>query len=93
MLTHIVLFSFDDPADADEVAQRLAAMAGGIAEILDLQVGRDVVGSPRSYDVGLIVRLADRAALDVYANHPEHLPVVELVRDRGGRTVVVDFED
>src|SRR6188474_548279 len=37
----------------------------------------DVVRSPRSYDTGLLVMFGDRAALDAYQKHPQHVPVAE----------------
>ena len=92
MLTHIVLFDFTDPADAEEVAVKLREMAPKIPEIQGLEVGHDVVRSDRSYQLGLIVRLADREALQTYAAHPEHTPVLEFIKARVARSAAVDFE-
>lgn len=92
MLTHMVMFDFEDPADADEAIRMLVEMAPRIEVVEDLRVGRDVIGSERSFDVGLVVTLPDRAALDVYSAHPAHLPVLEFIRARASRSAAVDFE-
>src|ERR1700749_3278765 len=78
-LTHIVCFKYK--ADVPETIRvqhrdRLQALAG-LSGVSDLKVGRDVVGSARSYDTGLIVTFADRAALDAYQKDPQHVPVAQ----------------
>ena len=92
MLTHMVMFDFDDPADADEAVRLLLEMAPQIEVVQELRAGRDVVGSERSFDVGLVVTLPDRDALQVYADHPAHQPVLEFIRGRATRSAAADFE-
>ena len=94
MLTHIVCFKYK--ADTPETARadhrsRLAALKG-IDGILDLQVGGDIVRSPRSYDTGLIVLFRDRAALDAYQKNPTHVPVAQFGVSLCEHIVAVDFE-
>jgi stress responsive alpha/beta barrel protein len=95
MLTHIVCFKYKaDTSDAvrrDHLArlQALATLPG----MIDLRVGADVVRSPRSYDTGLIVRFADRAALDAYQKNPQHVPVAQHGVSLCEHIVAVDFED
>jgi Stress responsive A/B Barrel Domain len=95
MLTHIVCFKYkSDTSDAtrrDHLA-RLQAL-GALPGIIDLRVGADVVRSPRSYDTGLIVRFADRAALDAYQKNPQHVPVAQHGASLCEHIVAIDFED
>ena len=91
MLTHIVLFDVDTPDNAEEVVRRLTEMAPKIDVVESLEVGRDVIGSDRSWQIGLIVKLADRDALDTYATHPEHVAVLEFIRSVVVRSAAVDF--
>lgn len=91
MLTHIVLFDVDTPDNAEEVVRRLTEMAPKIDVVESLEVGRDVVGSDRSWQIGLIVKLADREALDTYAAHPEHVVVLDFIRSCVTRSAAVDF--
>ena len=48
--------------------------------------------SPRSYDTGLLITFADRAALDVYAQHPQHVPVAQYGVSLSEHIVSVDFQ-
>jgi hypothetical protein len=81
----------DGAARADH-RRKLQGLAG-IGGLIDLTVGADVVGSSRSYDTGLIVRFADRAALDAYQKHPQHVPVAQHGVALCEHIVAVDFED
>jgi hypothetical protein len=94
MVVHLVSFKYR--ADVDAAARqdhrtRLKALAD-IEGILDFKVGEDFVRSPRSYDTGLAVLFRDRAALDVYAGHPRHVPVAHLGRDLSDSIIAVDFD-
>ena len=50
--------------------------------VLDVSLGRRFNDAPRAhgYTHGIVVRLVNAEALPVYANHPQHLAVVELLR-------------
>ncbi len=76
-----------------EHVARLRGLARFIPEILSLSVGADVLRLARSYDTGLVATFPDRAALDAYTNHPEHLQVAAMGRDISEHVVSVDFED
>ena len=94
MLLHLVCFRYK--ADVDKATRadhrgRLKALAT-LDGIIDLKVGEDVVRSPRSYDTGLMITFADRAALDVYAKHPEHVPVAQFGVSLSEHIVSVDFQ-
>ncbi len=75
----------------EEHVARLRRLAGVIPEIESLSVGFDVLGLPRSYDTGLVATFRDRAALDAYTVHPEHVRVVEWGRDLSASVASVDF--
>lgn len=94
MLTHIVCFKYKgDVAEAQRADHRarLRALAS-LPGVVDLQVGADVVRSPRSYDTGLVVTFTDRSALDAYAAHPQHVPVAQFGASLSEHIVAVDFE-
>lgn len=96
MLTHIVIWKYrpDVPpaVRADHVA-KLRALTAVIPELVSLAVGTDVLGLPRSYDTGLVAVFQDRAGLDAYTNHPQHLEVAGMGRDIAAHVASVDFED
>jgi hypothetical protein len=94
MLAHLISFKYK--ADVDESIRRdhRARLAGlsGIPGVVELKVGADVVRSPRSYDTGLLVMFEDRAALDAYQKHPQHVPVAQFGVSISDHIVAVDFE-
>ena len=96
MLKHVVLMEFKKDAPDDcpqQVIAALKALPNLIPEIERLEVGIDTVGDPRCLDLGLIVRVADKEALQRYNDHHAHKRVVaECIRPYLERAVVVDFE-
>jgi hypothetical protein len=96
VLTHIVCWKYREEVGEEERREhvaRLRRLTEFIPEILSFAVGADVLRLPRSYDTGLVATFQDRAALDAYTNHPEHLAVAALGRDVSAHVVSVDFED
>lgn len=96
MLTHIVIWKYraDVPQSArDEHITRLRNLNSVIPEIESLTVGSDTLHLPRSYDTGLVAIFRDRAALDAYTAHPEHVKVAEFGRSISDLVASVDFKD
>ena len=96
MLTHIVAWKYR--ADVEQFAREehvnlLRKLRDIIPEAQSLSVGFDTLHLPRSYDTGLVAVFADRAALDVYTVHPEHVKVAEFGRSISEHVVSVDFID
>ena len=61
--------------------------------MLDIEVGTDFLGSPRSYDVFLQVTLKDRAALDEYQADAYHCDVVKTyMHAHVASSVALDYE-
>lgn len=94
MLTHIVVWKYR--ADIEQFAREehvklLRALASIIPEVQTLAVGFDVLSLPRSYDTGLVATFADRAALEAYTVHPEHVKVAEFGRSISEHVASVDF--
>jgi hypothetical protein len=95
MLTHIVIWKYraDVPqATRAEHLARLRALAHVIPEVVSLSVGFDELHLPRSYDTGLVALFHDRAGLDAYTVHPQHVAVANLGRDIAAHVASVDFE-
>ena len=96
MLTHIVVWKYrpevETPLREEHVAL-LRNLASVIAEVQSLVVGFDVLHLARSYDTGLVAVFADRAALNTYTIHPEHVKVADFGRLISEHVASVDFED
>ena len=96
MLTHIVVWKYRaeiEQAIREEHVARLRNLATIIKEVESLSVGFDTLGLPRSYHTGLVAVFRDRAALDAYTVHPDHVMVADFGRTISEHVASVDFED
>ena len=98
MLRHIVMWQLRDEADGQSraanalaVQQALMSLRSKIAEIADLEVGLNINGSERAWDIVLVSTFESQEALDAYSAHPAHQEVVRLIRSVSAETRVVDF--
>lgn len=94
MVTHVVMFKLKDrsPESVNAAIEKIRALNGQIDVLRSLEVGADFMRSERSFDLALIARFDDRAALKVYAEHPLHQPVLAYMRDVAETAVAVDYE-
>lgn len=96
MLEHLVLFKFKpDVGDAhiDRVAAALMALKANVPSIIDITAGRNFSERAQGFQLGLVVRLKDKAGLASYMAHPNHQAVVvDLVRPFTDNIVAVDYE-
>ena len=96
MLTHIVIWKYRveiEPQVREEHVSLLRSLSSVIKEIESLSVGFDVLRLPRSYDSGLVAAFKDRAALQAYTVHPEHVKAADFGRTISEHVASVDFED
>jgi hypothetical protein len=94
MLTHVVIWKYRADVDQDirdQHVEMLRKLSGVITELRGLSVGFDVLGLPRSYDTGLVALFDDRAGLDAYTVHPEHVKVANFGRTISEHVASVDF--
>ncbi len=95
MLTHLVIWKYRtdiEPEVREEHVTMLRSLATKISELESLQVGFDVLGLPRSYDTGLVAVFADRAGLEAYTVHSEHIKAADFGRTISAHVASVDFE-
>ena len=96
MLTHIVVWKYRKDVEQfarEEHVNLLRRLSSIIPEVQSLAVGFDMLFLPRSYDTGLVATFADKAALDAYTVHPEHVKVAEFGRSISEHVASVDFID
>lgn len=77
MILHCVFCDFhsDSTLSAQQnVLSRLADFSRTLEGVMgfDHGINRDFENKSAAYDQGFIIRFADRAALDAYAQHPTH---------------------
>jgi len=93
MLIHVVMMNLRDPeADADRLAGLLNDLNGQIPELQSMAAGRNVVASDRAWDLALVSRFDDLAAMQAYQTHPAHVAVGAQIRAAATELAAVDFD-
>lgn len=94
MIRHIVLFNIKEEykAEIPQLVQNFYGMKGKIEGLLELEAGQDILGSERSYNLGLVTLFENRAAFDAYQTHPAHMPVKKRMHEVRSGSVSCDFE-
>lgn len=77
MLKHVVCFKLKQGESVDKAIEVLSSMRGNVPMLIDMEVGKDFLHSPRSYDIILSVVLKDEKDLDAYQNDAYHVGVVK----------------
>lgn len=97
MVNHVVLFKFkaypaeEKQAKLNQLKTALLELKNKIAELKYIEVGNNYELDSKSFDLCLITHFETIADLDVYRVHPEHLKVVELVKEYTSDRAAVDF--
>ncbi len=93
---HVVLVRPKPEATEEHLAELRAQLLGleeKLPGILHATCGRNFSERSGGYEIGFVVRFADRAALEHYLPHPLHREVVErYVRPHTDGVLVVDYE-
>lgn len=95
MIKHTVCFKLKDNSEEmmNKTAEILRSMEGNVPMLRDIEVGKDFLGSPRSYDIILTVKLDDAQALDAYQQDDYHCNIVKKHMHSVTETsVAVDYE-
>lgn len=94
MIKHIVCFKLNNNADCEKKKARdlLLSMKGRVPQIIDIEVGCDFLGSARSYDVILQVKLENEEMLSEYQKDEYHVNVVKTyMRENAATSVAIDY--
>lgn len=94
MLKHIVMFKLKDPTPAAlaEAKARIEALYGQIPELLRIEVGINIVESPRAYHFALVSEFDSLDALRAYQAHPAHVEMLGWLNPRLDVAAAVDYE-
>ena len=92
MVKHIVCHKYTDKNEAQKIAQMLMGLVGKVPSLRSMQAGADFIGSHRSYHLGLVAEFDDKAGLEEYQTHPEHVKVKGYIHTVLTDSVSVDFE-
>lgn len=93
MIKHVVCFKLKDKKDIDKAVKTLLSMKGKVPTAIEIEVGKDFLGSARSFDIFLSVIVKDRTSLEEYQKDEYHVSVVKkFMHQVVEKSVAVDFE-
>lgn len=98
MINHVVLFKFKaySPAEKQEklnhLKTALLGLKGKIEQLQQIEVGLNYELNSKSYDLCLLSHFENETDLDIYRVHPEHLKVLELVKEYTDLRAAVDYK-
>ncbi|MEX1071337.1 MAG: Dabb family protein [Anaerolineales bacterium] len=94
-LKHVAWLKFKGGVSAEKIERHLEACHGLVAKVpsLDnLECGPNTTDRAGGFTHGIIVTVADRAALDAYLKHPAHVPVADALVADVAEIRVMDIE-
>jgi hypothetical protein len=94
MLKHIVFMKFREGVTTEQVEELKKGLGGlpaKIPEIKEWAFGADILRTERSVDFALVSAFGDPEALKRYQVHPDHIPVLNLVRSLSESIQAADF--
>jgi len=93
---HLVLFKLKPEATDEQKQAALKALKSlkeSVPGVLDLSAGLNFSERSQGFEIGLLVRFSDRAALEAYGPHPAHQAVVrDYINPIKADVIVVDYE-
>ncbi len=92
---HLVWFKLNEGVTDGEKAammNALRALKTQVPNILHLAVGEDFSGRSIGFEIGLVVRLPDKKALEAYGPHPDHAAFGANFRHFWSEVIALDFE-
>ncbi len=95
MIKHIVFFKLKNENkknNVEKLNQALLSLKSKIEVINSIETGINIAHSERAFDLSLIVMLENEQALEEYRNHPEHMKVLELIKEINDQIAVVDYK-
>lgn len=93
MIKHVVMYKLKDPSTLGRQAVKdtLMSLKGKIEVLRSIEVGFDALASERSFDVCLICMFDNLADLQIYSDHPNHLPVRAFMKTATEKSVSCDY--
>jgi len=96
MVIHIALFAWKSdvsPAQIVKALQDVRDMKSKVPGIVDIYCGENFSRWNEGFTHAFVVLTRDRASLDAYRNHPDHVAVGHLVDSMETKSIGIDFCD
>jgi len=95
MIVHIVLFSFKEDnkiANIQKAKEMLVSLEHKVPPLKSIEVGENFCSEGRAMDLSIITHFDTKEDLQEYAVHPEHMKVIEFIKQVVEYSKVVDYE-
>ena len=92
---HIAWLRFKEGVTDERIEQHLAGcrtLPDKVPVMIDLQCGPNFTDRAAGYTHGIVVTLPDPEAIAAYLEHPEHVKVVEPLREDVADLLVMDIQ-
>jgi hypothetical protein len=88
------MFKFKDDnreKNIEIVTQMLKSLLSTVPTLNSIEIGQNFTDSDRAMDLSIVTTFNDRESLRAYAIHPEHLKVLDYIRQVVSESKVVDY--
>lgn len=95
MIVHIVFFKFKEEQKKENIKKAkelLLSLLGIVPTLKSIEVGENFANEDRAMDLSIITHFDSPDHLQIYAIHPEHLKVVDFIKQVVEYSKVVDYE-
>ncbi|MBD3808697.1 MAG: Dabb family protein [Epsilonproteobacteria bacterium] len=95
MVVHIVFFKFKEEQKKENIEQAkemLLSLSNSVPTLKSIEVGENFANEDRAMDLSIVTHFDSLEDLKIYAIHPEHLKVVDFIKQVVEYSKVVDYE-
>jgi len=92
MIKHVVLCKVKPNSPIKEIKEKIEHLKHEIDVIKSIEVGIDIGFDKNPSDFCIITQVDNIKDLEIYANHPKHLEVIEFLKNYLTERRAVDFE-
>ena len=77
MIKHVVILKLKENAPVEEIKNKISGLKNKIPQIKHIETGEDIGFDPLASDLCIIADFENIDDLKIYANHPEHIKVIQ----------------
>ncbi len=90
------MIKLNDTDNKSDIALKLKNMLDNLESKIDslnkMETGTNISTRPSAYDVVLTAEFNDTSGLDAYRTHPEHVKVLNYLKEVMDKATVVDYQ-
>lgn len=95
MLRHIVMMRFSEEVSKENAGQQVKSMLTDLLKTVEplkkMEVGLNISTSPSAFDLVLTADFDDEAGLNAYRVHPDHVKILDWMKENVAQVTVVDY--